>query len=154
MEWATKLVSFSINNITYWKIDKITIGSPLSPVIANVFVGFLEQQPFDKVPKPYCYVLYIDDTFACFSSHNEALKLYQYLNNLHPSLSFTMEEENKNMLHYIYIYIYIYVWLNNKYTLCLYNFIKILSSFLISVLVSGWIHLKTHSIPKSKFEKF
>ena len=56
----------------------------------------------------------------------------------------------------IYIYIYIYVcvcvcvfvcvcvcvcvcvWLNNKATFCLYNFIKILSSFLISVLVSGW----------------
>ncbi len=28
--------------------------------------------------------------------------------------------------------------LNNRDTYCLYNFIKILSSFLISVLVSGW----------------
>ena len=42
----------------------------------------------------------------------------------------------------IYIYIYIYIWLNNKDTFCLYNFIKILSSFLISVLVGigGWIY--------------
>ena len=38
----------------------------------------------------------------------------------------------------MYIYIYIYVRLNNKDTFCQYNFIKILSSFLISVLVSGW----------------
>ena len=30
------------------------------------------------------------------------------------------------------------VWLNNKDTFCLYHFIKILSSFLINVLVSGW----------------
>ena len=37
-----------------------------------------------------------------------------------------------------YIYIYIYVWLNNKDTFFLYIFIKILSSFLINVLVSGW----------------
>ena len=36
---------------------------------------------------------------------------------------------------YVCVYIYIYVWLNNKDTFCLYNFIKILSSFLISVLV-------------------
>ena len=39
---------------------------------------------------------------------------------------------------YIYIYIYIYVWLNNKSTFCLYYFIKILLSFLTSVLVLGW----------------
>ena len=38
----------------------------------------------------------------------------------------------------MYIYIYIHVWLNNNNTFCLYNFIKILSSSLISVLVSGW----------------
>ena len=57
------------------------------------------------------------------------------------------------LLSYIYIYIYIYVCvcvcvcvvvhlstfdLNNKDTFCLYNLNKILSSFLISVLVSGW----------------
>ena len=36
---------------------------------------------------------------------------------------------------YIYIYIYIYVWLNNKDKFCLYNFIRILSSFQTSVLV-------------------
>ena len=37
---------------------------------------------------------------------------------------------------YIYIYTFKHVWLNNKDTFCLYNIIKILSSFLISVLVS------------------
>ena len=47
---------------------------------------------------------------------------------------------------YVYVYIdinshahiYIYVSLNNKDKFCLYNLFKILSSFLISVLVSGW----------------
>ena len=41
---------------------------------------------------------------------------------------------------YIYIYIHIWfkhVWWNNEDTFCLYNF-KILSSFLISALASGW----------------
>ena len=45
-----------------------------------------------------CYVHYMDDTFVCFSSCNEALKFYQCQNNLHYSLSLTMEEENNNML--------------------------------------------------------
>ena len=44
---------------------------------------------------------------------------------------------------YIYIYIYIYkykfkyVWLNDIDIYCLYNFIKILFDFRISVLISG-----------------
>ena len=74
--------------------------SPLEPLSANVFVEFLEQL-FDKVHKPYCYVYYIDDALACFPSHNEALKLVHCLNNLHPSLTFTMEEENDNMLPFL-----------------------------------------------------
>ena len=64
---------------------------PLSPLMANVFVGFFDQQLFDKVQKSYCYFRYVDDIFAYFSSHNETL-------NFHLSLTFTMEEENNNML--------------------------------------------------------
>ena len=52
-----------------------------------------------------------------------------------------------------------HVWLNNKDTFCLYGFIKILSSFLISVLVSGgWIyqncpkHFQTFPRPSSGVE--
>ena len=44
----------------------------------------------------------------------------------------------------LYIYIYIYAWFDNKDTFCLYNLIKIISSFLISVLISGqnlWMNL-------------
>ena len=39
---------------------------------------------------------------------------------------------------YIYIYIYKHVSLNNEDKFGLYDLFKILSSYLISVLVSGW----------------
>ena len=99
MELATKSISFSFNDTVYWQVDGITIGSPLGSFMANVFVGFLEQQLFGKVHKPY-YVRYLDDTFACFPSCNGALKFFPRLNNLHPSLTFTMEEEN-NLLPFL-----------------------------------------------------
>ena len=35
----------------------------------------------------------MDDTFACFSSRNEALSFFQQLNVLNSSLTFSMEEE-------------------------------------------------------------
>ena len=53
---------------------------------------------------------------------------------------------------YIYIYmcvcvcVYEHVWLNNKDTFCLYNFIRILSSFLASVLGFSWSRLM--NLPK------
>ena len=57
----------------YKEVDRISMGSPMGPAMANIFVGFLEQL-FNKVPKLYCYVRYVDDTFACFCSRKETLK--------------------------------------------------------------------------------
>ena len=51
----------------YRQVDGISIGSPLGTLIANVFVGSLEQQLFYKVDKLFCYFRYVDDNFACFS---------------------------------------------------------------------------------------
>ena len=55
---------------------------------------------------------------------------------------------------YIYIYIYKHIWLNNKDKFCLYNFIKILSSFLISVLVSSWNWWMIYQICSHHFQTF
>ena len=44
---------------------------------------------------------YIDDTFVSFSSRNDALLFFHKLNDLHPSLSFTMEKENNNKLPFL-----------------------------------------------------
>ena len=74
------------------------MGSPLGPILANIFVGFYEKLLFDRFTKPYIYLHYVDDTFICFTSRNEALSFFHCLNNLHPSLTFTMDEEKDNKL--------------------------------------------------------
>ena len=43
----------------------------------------------------------MDDTFACFISRNEALSFFQRLNDLHTSLTFTMDEEKDNQLPFL-----------------------------------------------------
>ena len=62
--------SFSFNDTMYHQVDGISMGLMLG-LLANLFVGFLEQLLFKKVHKP-CYIRYVDDTFAYFSSGNEA----------------------------------------------------------------------------------
>lgn len=50
------------------------MGSFMVPPIGNIFAAFYEKQFL--LPKLYCYVRYVDDTFALFSSHSEANKLF------------------------------------------------------------------------------
>ena len=83
VELATKSVSFSFNNTMYRQIDGIWMGSPLGSILANLFVGFYEKLVFDRFPKPYIYLHYVNDIFAGFSSHNEALSFFRQLNDLH-----------------------------------------------------------------------
>ena len=61
----------------------------------------------------------------------------QYFEENFPSrLVMKIDSYKKNTANTLYIYKY--VSLNNKDKFCLYNLFKILPSFLISVLVSGW----------------
>ena len=95
IELATKSVSFSFNDTMYHQVNSISMGSSLGPILANIFVGFNEKLFFDKFPKHYIYLHYVDDPFACF---NEALSFFHCLNDLHPSLTFIMDEEKDNKL--------------------------------------------------------
>ena len=43
---ATVNVQFSFNNDMYMQVDGVAMGSPLGPILANIFVGYHEQQTF------------------------------------------------------------------------------------------------------------
>ena len=101
MELTTKSVSFSFNDTMYRQVDGISMGSPIGPILANVFVGFYEKLLFDRFPKPYSYLRYVDDTFTCLSSRNESLSFSHCLNHLHHSLTFSMDEEKDNQLPFL-----------------------------------------------------
>ena len=51
IELATKSVAFSFNDTMYRQVDGISMGSPLGPILANIFVGFYEKLLFDRFPK-------------------------------------------------------------------------------------------------------
>ena len=65
---ATKSVSFSFNETMFRQIEGVSMGSPLGPILANIFVGFHERRLFDRFPKPFIYLRYVDDTFVSFTS--------------------------------------------------------------------------------------
>ena len=98
---ATKSVSFSFNETMYHQIEGVSMGSPLGPILANIFVVFQERRLFDRFPNPSIYLRYVDDTFVSFRSCSDALSFFDKLNQLHSSLTFTIEEENNGQLPFL-----------------------------------------------------
>ena len=72
------------------------MGSPLLPVIANLYMESLEEAAISSAElQPNLWVRYVDDTFVIWTHGQEELhQFHQHLNNQHSNIQFTMEEES------------------------------------------------------------
>ena len=70
------------------------MGSPVSAVIANLYMESFEQQAITtSAYKPRIWKSYVDNTFTILDRGNVDSFL-QHLNNQQPSIRFTMQTEN------------------------------------------------------------
>ena len=92
---ATAQTHFLFKGSFYDQIDGVAMGSPLAPVLSNLFMGHHEKSWLENFQDSEIlfYRRYVDDTFCLFHSEHEALLFFNYINSRHPNIRFTMEKE-------------------------------------------------------------
>ena len=79
------------------------MGSPLAPVLANIFKGFHESKWLNEynLKKPKLYLRYVDDILAAFDNDQDSLNFLNFLNNRHPNIKFTIEKQNNHSIAFL-----------------------------------------------------
>ena len=98
---STKDQLFQFNGQLYEQIDGVAMGSPLGPLLANVFMGSIEDTLEREGKMPSFYKRYVDDTLTIMPDTTSAATFLQVLNNCHSSVQFTMETESNGMLPFL-----------------------------------------------------
>ena len=105
--FATSETHFLFNGSYFDQIDGVSMGSPLAPVLANLFMSHHERTWLSnfKDSTVLFYRRYVDDIFCMFHNEPDALSFFNYLNLQHPNIKFTFEKEYNNQISFLDIHI-------------------------------------------------
>lgn len=94
---------FVFNGQYYEQTDGVAMGSPLSPVVANLFMENFEDIALETAElKPVCFYRYVNDTFVIWPHGKDKLQVFlKHLNSLHNNIRFTMEIEEDAKLPFL-----------------------------------------------------
>ena len=99
LKLATTESSFIFDHKLYKEIDRVAMGSPLGPTLANAFLWHYEKMSLNECPsqfKPVVYKRYVDDIFVLFKSKEHLKFFVNYMNSKHRNIKFSFETEDSN----------------------------------------------------------
>ena len=101
--FATSQTHFIFNSKFYNQIDGVAMGSPLAPVLANIFMGFHESKWLNEynLNKLKFYLRYVDDILTAFDNEQDSLNFQNFLNNRHPNIKFTTEKQINHSITFL-----------------------------------------------------
>ena len=92
LEFCLKNTYFYFQGRFYEQTEGAAIRSPISPIVANLFMEDLEVHAIKtSSTPPALWKRYVDDTFTIIKKNNRNSFL-QHLNSIHPNIKFTCEE--------------------------------------------------------------
>ena len=105
--FPTSQSRFLFNGKFYNQIDGVAMGSPLAPVLANVFMELYKSKWLNEynLNKPEFYLRYVDDILAAFEKEQDSLNFLNFLNNKHPNIKFTTEKQVNHSIAFLDVFI-------------------------------------------------
>ena len=98
---CTKEVQFTFQDKLYTQSDGVSMGSPLAPLLANVYMCELENRIIPQLANYMTpWYRYVDDTFA-FIDPTKIYTIVDELNAFHHNIQFTFEKERENQLPFL-----------------------------------------------------
>ena len=98
-----KTTYFQFGGQFYEQVEGAAMGSPLSPVVVNIFMQEFEMRMLHTAPlKPSLWLQYVDDTFVTWSHRDKELHNFlKHLNGQHNDIKFTMERETDGSIPFL-----------------------------------------------------
>ena len=98
LEFCLKSTYFTYQGQHYEQLEGAAMGSPISPIVANLFMENFEEKAIHTAPHPpYFWKRYVDDTFTILeSSHRRAF--LDHINSIDQHIQFTCEEQKRRWI--------------------------------------------------------
>ena len=96
---------FTFDGVVYKQKFGVAMGSPLSPILANLCLEFLEKNYIKTLPediRALFWVRYVDDVFIVYEHNEEKFSEFlNHINNIIPSIKFTVEQEENGKIPFL-----------------------------------------------------
>ena len=102
-ELCLRTTYFRFEDQFFEQVDGAAMGSPLSPIIANLYMEGFESKALASSPSsPTMWLRYVDDTFVLWPHDpNQLEEFHSHLNAQHPQIQFTREEKKDNQISFL-----------------------------------------------------
>ena len=95
-------VQFLFDGVLYRQKDGVAMGSPLGPLLADIFLAIIENGKLkDTISDLTRYHRYVDDVFCIADDNLNLDALLNQFNQAHQSLNFTLEKEVDDQLDFL-----------------------------------------------------
>ena len=96
LEFCLRSTCFTFQNKHYEQIEGTAMGSPISPIAANLYMEDLETKAIQTAPHPPAFwERFVDDTFVIIKASHK-LEFLDHINSIDQNIQFTSEESRED----------------------------------------------------------
>ena len=98
-EFCLRNTYFTFQGRFYEQKEGAAMGSPISPIVANLFTEDLEVKVINTSPwPPSLWKRYVNDTFTIIKTTHRSSFL-EHINSIDPNIQFSSEDSRRDVFH-------------------------------------------------------